>query len=296
MFTTQTRQKKSGMGGLKKPCRVCGDGLGASDEYSGINKSGEIIQTAGSVLYPVTGMLPIKSLPIIGNLDPLTMTLAVMTGGITLIPGVSKIVGGLFKKATHMGDCMKWWSSDSNIRSMVASVMPYPIDVVQSYPEASQEYQIQHASSVISDSGIQRALAVSSRKYKIGTYYVQGVKQNADLMQMSCMTQPEVQKETGVVISASDVGPYFTQLQEQARQIEYQETMTNIGKVLASYQRVVEQKAVVVKKTRDVSATFQMPVGVTSISKGGSLVLSPGTSSNLVIDRGVVGKSIIRKK
>jgi len=111
------------------------------------------------------------------------------------------------------------------------------------------------------------------------------------------MTQPKVQEETGQRISASEVEPYFEQLKEQARQKEYQDTVNTIGRILSSYQRVVERKAEVVQKTRETATLFKLPEGVTSITKGGALVLTPGVSTNLVINRGVIGKATeIRKR
>ena len=286
MFITKT----------KASCRSCkkqvvnDKGLG-EDEYQGTSKSGQLLTTAAGIYNPFVSMLPVSSIPVIGKLNPAQMSLALVTGGITLIPGVSKLVGNLFKKATHMGDCMKWWNNENNIRGMVSGISPYPIDVEQIFPEESREYQLQHARNVSGESGIQNLLSTSSRRYQIGTYYIGGVRANPEIMQMSCLTQPNVQAEVGQRISASEVEPYFDQLKEQARQKEYYDTVESIKRVLASYRMVVERKAVVVQKTREVATAFQLPAGVTSISKGGALVITPGVSTNLVINRGLIGKS-----
>lgn len=287
-----TTQKSNGRT-LQKPRRVSSTGLGAS-EYSGTSKTGQMVQTIAPFYNPLMQILPIKSLPIIGQLDPLSMSLAVATGGLTLMPGISKIIGGLFKKATHMESCMKWWS-DSNIRGMV-NVSPYPVDVVSSFPGESQEYQAQHASSVTGDSGIQSLLSTSSRTYNIGTYYVSQVRANPDMMTASCASMPQGQAETHANINPSDVNVAFDQMKEQARQQEYQSVLQSVGRVLAGYKRSVERKVAVVQQTRDTATVFKMPVGVTSITKGGALVLDPSKNTNLVIDRGVIGPSIIRKK
>ena len=287
-----TTQKSNGKR-LQKPSRVNSAGLGAS-EYSGQSKTGEMLNTAAKFYNPLTSMLPIKSLPIIGQLDPLTLSLAMATGGLSLMPGISKIIGGLFKKATHMESCMKWWS-DSNIRSMV-NVSPYPVDVIQSFPDESREYQLQHASSVTGDSSIQSLISGSGRIYNIGTYYVSQVRANPDMMQASCASMPQGQAETHANINPADVNAAFDQMKEQARQQEYQDTITSIGRILSQYKRVIERKVAVVQQTRDTATIFKMPVGVTSITKGGALVLDPSKNTNLVIDRGVIGPSIIRKK
>jgi hypothetical protein len=296
MFTNRSNRRVGNLNGVCARYMVNGIGLG-EDEYQGQSKTGQLLNTAAGFYNPLTTMLPMKSIPVIGKLDPLSMSLAVASGGLTLIPGVSKIIGGLFKKATHMGDCMKWWNNESNIRGMVSNISPYPVDVNQVFPEASYEYQSQHARNVMESSEVRSVLAESSRRYQIGTYYVSGVRSNPDLMQMLCMTQPKVQEETGQQISASQVDPLFEQLKEQARQKEYQDTVNSIGRILASYQRVVQRKVEVVQKTRERAVAFKAPEGVTSITKGGALVLTPGVSTNRVIDRGVIGKATeIRKK
>jgi hypothetical protein len=295
MFTTQTRQK-SGMSGLKKPCRVCGEGLG-DNPITGITSS----LTARDVLFPMSILnKPFEAVPVVGQiLGPMNQMMDMATGLVLKIPVVGKIFGGLFKKATHYGDCMKWWvgaSGDSNIRGMVRGISPYPVDVASNFPDESREYQLQHASSVMSDSNVQSILGASSRMYNIGTYFLRALRENPDLMDMSCMSQPNVQAETGQAVSASEVDGYMGQLKEQARQQEYQDVLLKVKNVLGMYRRSVERKAAVVQQTRQAATAFQLPTGVTSISKGGSLILTPGTSSNLVINRGVIGGSTIRKK
>lgn len=291
--------KKNSRSILQKPCKMCGEGLGA-DEYQGQSQAGKLLTTAAGFYNPLTQVLPIKSIPLIGKLDPISMAAALMTGGITLIPGISNIVGGLFKKATHFGDCMKWWS-DSNIRGMASGLLPYPIDVVQNFPEASREYQLQHATSVMNDAGVIRALYVSSRTNGIVNVFVMVVRSNPDLMQLQCAVQAKSKGEdTGVNYDQSFVNQFWDQLKESARQQEYSETMQKISSILASYTVTAAAKVNVIQSTRQTGLVagpqaFQLPTGVKSIDKG-AVVLMPGVSSNLTLTYAPTGSAVIRKK
>jgi hypothetical protein len=280
-------------------CSIDGVGLGEDPSYQGQSKTGQLIsQGAGMYAHLMNPLLSIPGVSkIVGNINPLAMALAPMTGGLTLIPGFSKILGGLFKKATHFGDCMKWFNNENNIRGMVAGITPYGIDVEESFPVASREYRLQHADSIATHPGVISALNVGTRQGRIANLFVSALRSNPELMQLQCAVQARSKGEdTGVDMSQNEVGQYWGQLKEGTRQQEYVDTIGMLMNILASYQVVATKKIEVIQKTREAglvtgsNKAFQLPEGVTSISKGGALVLDPSKNTNLVLDYGVIRK------
>lgn len=327
MFIGKPRQQSKQLGAVdcglcrKKTVNDVGLGDATQQEWGGQSTTGGMITKVAGMIAPPIQMIPgmsmvTKQLEKFGvSVNPMSLALAAMTGGMSMLPGISKLLGGMFKKATHMESCMKWWT-DSNIRGMVAGRTPYPVDVIDPiivmdrFVEASREYRLEHAKEAIEDVGVQSVLAgarsninsilsTGTRKQKIGSAYVSQVRGYPDIMQAQCMSMPQGRAETGANIDPNMVGGVFEQMKDVAQQQEVEATTqamnsaieaaaSGISGILAPYGRVASQKVEVIQMTREAGLVvgpraFQLPVGVTGISKGGALVLTPGVSSNLVL-------------
>jgi hypothetical protein len=270
-------KKKSGIGVLQKPCRVCGEGLGddtidakaIQKEYGGMSKEAPTVGMGIKLAATVALMF----IPVVGWAAAIAINLPVI--GDAVMGPIMKPIMGMMKKATHMESCMKWWT-DSNIRGMMVGITPYPIS-----DEIKREYQIEHTSVMpVNESG---------RWDTIANIFVRLLRENPSLMEAQCATMPQGIVETQTTLSPALVASYFSQLKEQARQEEYYKIVGNIGVT-------VQQKTTAVQETRQVASVFQLPTGVVNIDKG-ALVLAPGgASSNRVIEMFPMGQSVIRKK
>lgn len=302
MFTIQTKKKS--------PCGLCkkktvndvGLGDAIQQEWGGQSTTGGMVSQVASFMAPPIQMIPgFSQLQKIAEktgfrTDPLNLALATnpVTGWMQLIPGFNKMIGGLFKKATHMESCMKWWT-DENITGMIKGRMPYAIDVAQSFPEASREYQINRARHVTDDEQVVRLLDVPRRQKIMIAAFVSSVRAYPDLMQAQCAAMPQGRAETGVTFTESDLAPVWNGMKEAAQVSEYKRTLKAIENILAPYAALVKQKTAMIQQTRQTGLVegpkaFQLPTGVTGISKGGALIVTPGTSTNLVVNM-TIGKS-----
>src|SRR5579885_758158 len=92
--------------------------LGQS-EFAGKSKMGQFVETGLKVVFPVHAL----------NL---------------VIPGISKIFSGLFKKATHMESCMKGWAaSGSNFIAFVGGGPTLiPIDMNKLLESVGLRYKV----------------------------------------------------------------------------------------------------------------------------------------------------------
>jgi len=346
MFTVQSQQK--GMGcvpcGLYKKKVVNDRGLGdLGDKVSDLEKGYSAPKgVVGKTILPlvdqiamqfgkatgtglIVGMIPQKIVKSVGiDVNPLSMALAAMTFGASLLPGVSKVLGkvfgifgGMFSHATHYGDCMKWQWNENNIRGMVSGIVPYPIDsidpltVLNRFPDANKEYRLERAVEFIENSSIKSILDKARsniasilsngvRQNKMGSIYISQVRSHPEVLEGACAVHAQSKGENmGISFSQSDIDQAFNQLKQVAQQIEYNNTLQEmnnvievtasaVGSVLSPYAGRMAQKIGVVQQTRQYGLVagpqaFQLPIGVTGISKGGALVLTPGVSSNLTI-------------
>lgn len=286
--------QKSRIGVLQKPCRVCGEGLGEGEpnvkaiqkEYhGGYTKEAEmgakLIITVALFMIPVVGWAAalVLNVPVVGD--------AIWKFGMKHDPILKAFIGA-FKKATHMEDCMKWWT-DSNIRGMSAGIVPYPIDInafIQKYSDAIHEYRLQRAQEIDIKGLVVSSL--SGRSSKIGNIFVKLVQNSKEFMEFYCASMPQSRAKTGMTeADYTKANEYLGHLKEQAKQEEYTSTLQEIEQkivsVLAPYIKIVTQKTGVIQQTRQAASVFQLPAGVLAIDRG-ALVLTPGTSSNLVID------------
>ena len=177
----------------------------------------KLIPGAEKLLAPITGIMNSVLGPVKG-----------IIGGIT-----NKVFGGFFKKATHMNDCMKWWDNESNIRGMASGVQPVPIGLDKFYTmmDKAVRQRFDERQAKGDSLGINSVLNVSNRRYKIVNNFVSLVRANPESMQMSCMSQPNVQQETGQYdITPAYVESIFSQFRQQAQEAEYNQTMGELQK------------------------------------------------------------------
>jgi hypothetical protein len=230
------------------PC-LLGDkldsGLGQS-EYSTVSKTGEIAQKALQVVFPLAALN--FEIPIVGGF-------------------LKKAFGGLFKKATKMESCMKWWSDD-NLRSIAGSVKPISLDdVYRQYPQYSQLFSVLRASGGGDFLGLRQLISSGARVYKMQNYFIQYARQaNAEnnLFEVYCAAQHR--DETGVPFTTDVLAPIWQSIREAASQREYDETMDEVYKRLDSYIKPAleaQQRGQVYTQTLKVGKTEVSPVKAT---------------------------------
>ena len=79
--------------------------------------------------------------------------------------------------------------------------------------------------------GINSVLNVGNRHSKYVNNFVAQVRANPESMQMSCLSQPNVQRETGQYnITPDYVGSIFSQFRQQAQEVEYHQTLAEMKK------------------------------------------------------------------
>lgn len=289
-------------------CVLDSRGLGDVDtkvidaEYRGTTKTGEtVVPIVGQVSEMIgkatgtgliVGMLPkgiTKSLGI--DMNPASLLLSPMTFGASLLPGVSDILGkafnvfgGMFKKATHMGDCMKWWS-DSNIRGMIAGVDPYSFIfeeyMKKEFPQFVRQYQMMQASGEWGSVGIDSLLNVNNRRNKIQSLFVTLVRQNPDIMTLQCAVQER--NETGYTgHTQAQVQEYWSVLKEYARQQEYQSVVQEVDRLLAPFRVKQQWTAIVASRKsnllvqREGAEKLAMPDNIIGVRRG-ALVMTTKT-------------------
>lgn len=321
-FIHESRRRNASLNGVCNRRVVNDSGLGENSpsDFSTTNSTGVMIKTVSSPLtqgYDPLGVNLVAKLPGIGKMidkigggsplapligAPAALTLDIFTLGLMRLPGISSLISGLFKKATEMESCMKWWT-DSNIIGMTNGISLYSIDVVSLFPEAIQEYRVEHADSIMTSGPIASALNPAKRQRAISSIFLKAVRDNPDLMTAQCAIVAKSKGEnTGMTVSQADVEGYWSQLKEAARQKEAESVLSEITKIMGPYQSVANQKTAAVVTTRQAGLVstdsggkgFQLPEGVMSISKGGSLILDVNKSTNRVIDY-TVGKPTIKR-
>jgi len=234
-----------------------------------------------SVMNPVKGITSKVGI----DLNPAAMALAPLTFGASMLPGVSQIIGkishmfsGLFKKATHMGDCMKWWN-DNNIRGMVGGIQPIPFDfysyMMKEFPQFLRQYQIKQADGTWASVGVDSLLNTGNRRNRIASEYVWLVRENPQIMQAVCATQPNVIAQQGSSgISEREVSDMVEQMKEYAKQKEYSTIAAQVDKLVAPF-KVKETWGAIVK-SRNVNlvvptehgSQLRMPENIIGVSRG----------------------------
>lgn len=200
----------------------------------------------------------------------------IIGGMITSIPfigGLFKkipLIGGMFKKATHMESCMKWWT-DSNIRSMMGP--PTPLQTPGVY------YSSDSAKMQADKIAIDKATNIGLRQERVKDLYLQIVRSQPDvedLFMMQCASMPKGQAETHAGINPAEVVVIWEALKQAARDAEYQEAYEKVN-------AIVEARKLELIQTKRAESTYfatptatGLPVGVQSITSGGSLVVNVG--------------------
>ena len=181
----------------------------------------KLIPGAEKLLAPITGIMNSVLGPVKG-----------IIGGIT-----NKVFGRFFKKATHMGDCMKWWNNENNIRGMASGVQPLPISLDQFYSNLyknmdrtmRQRFDERQAKGDIF--GTDSLLNIGMRQRNVVNNFLAQMRANPEIKQMACLSQPNVQRETGQYdITPAYVESIFSQFRQQAQEAEYNQTMAELQK------------------------------------------------------------------
>jgi len=167
---------------------------------------------------------------------------------------LQKIFSGFFKKATHMGDCMKWFNNENNIRGMSGGAQPYPIEqlfsfedyMMKNFPQFLRQYQILRAGGQWASVGVDAYLNsvrsqindMSVRRQKIQNIFVRLVRENSQIMELQCAVQHS--GESGYTgHTQAQVNEIWDSLKEAARQEEYQVTSRAIENVGAKIDQLV---------------------------------------------------------
>lgn len=169
------------------------------------------------------------------------------------IPGLNKIMGGLFKKATHMESCMRWWT-DSNIRSMSGGIKDsMPLYYHLEDPVLAAKYKLDMNN------------IISSRAGRLQDLFLNMVRSTPDidsLFKMQCASMPKGQKETKANIDPAYVASIWNSIRQNAQEQEYQEYLVKIEAI----------KIQIIQKKRDES-TFFLP---TETKTKNGVVISTG--------------------
>lgn len=268
--------RRSTLSGVGCRCLVNDTGLGddIQKQYGG--------QTAAA---PMVGMgmklgltLGLMAIPVVGWVAAIAINLP-MIGPVLMKPFnmIMNPIMGMFKKATHLEDCMRWWTA-SNIASMVANYPLIPIG-----DDIAHEYEIEHAQPISKTA----SFSESSRRVNLTSIYSAALWAQPDLMKLFCAVQSQSMGENyGVSYTMDQVNGFIDQVKQYAAQKEYNDL---VG-ILAS---TVAQKSGIMQATRQAGLVtggpqgFQLPTGVIGITSGGTQLLSPSVNSNLVINLGV---------
>lgn len=257
-------------------------------------------------MIPSTVMDPMKSTASKVGIDmnPAAMALTFIpaVGMVALLPGVSQIIGkisnmfgGMFKKATHMGDCMKWFNNVDNIRRKGEGVQPYPIEQVfsfeeymmKNFPQFLRQYQIMQAGGQWASVGVEAYLtkvkhetSIYVRRQKIQDIFVRLVQENSQIMQLQCAVQHS--GESGYTgHTQAQVDEIWNSLKEAARQEEYHTTNKLIDNIpvridaLVAPFKVKETWGAIVKSRNanliiptEHGSQLRMPDNVIGVSRG----------------------------
>lgn len=290
MFTLQEQQsrkrrvKKKCCDGVAVKCLPCGSQLGAENEMPQRSETERMLapseygQVSAGQATAIQGIklaasLALAMIPVVGWAAAILINIPVVGDkifnfGMKYDPLVKTIMKSL-RKATPMENCMNAWKYPEEkarfIQGMLSGTTPYSIS-----NEIRQEYKLQRAREMpVPEYGVRQSnmLAIFTRL----------VDQNSQILQYECATRGEVRGQTGT--SSDDrakVDQFWADLKEAARQEEYSNLVGVLGIVVAQKQQVMQE-------TRTAAIQFKLPEGVTSITKGGVLMVDPTKSMNKVI-------------
>lgn len=207
---------------------------------------------------------------------PYGWAVAAVATALQFIPGVSKFIGKLFKKATHMEGCMNWWT-DSNIMSI--SGKPHNIIQLSYYSENSE--QMKRFQTKIK--------TPEQRQARVRELFLKVVKSLPDvktLFQMQCASMPQGQKETKADIDPNMVAGIWNQLRKIAQDAEYEEIMAIVNSAkLELVQTKREAGLLIPSVSRNTSVMTKpgVPLTFPTYTSGGSLIHNVGPA---IINKG----------
>jgi hypothetical protein len=292
MFTLQEQQaqkirvrRSSCCDGVQVPCSPCAEnmGLGANDqeeiqkliapgEYAAISKNQETAITT----IKLAASLALTMIPVVGWAAALLINIPVVGDKIFKFgmknDPILKTIVGAFKKVTPMENCMNAWKYPEEKNRFIRNMSPSPLPISQ---EVRNEYRLQRARDLVVNE--------SDRKEKIVSIFNRLVNENPDILKYECATRSEVQGQTGTTSAdRMQVNAFWDQLRTTAKNEE-------LYKLIGVTGITVEQKKQVIAETRKLSSEFGLPTGVTSITKGGVLMLDPTVNSNRVLISAPIG-------
>lgn len=179
----------------------------SAKKYGGVDSKKQMIATTATIWAASSAA------------GPYGWAVALVATALQFIPGVSKFISKVFKKATHMESCMNWWT-DSNIMSM--SGKPYNVVQLSYYSEDSEQMKRFQAKIKTPE---QRQARVSELFLKI----VKSVPDVQQLFQMQCASMPQGQKETKAGIDPNMVADIWNRLRKIAQDAEYEEVMAIVN-------------------------------------------------------------------
>lgn len=266
--------------------RLTSHGLGSNidKEYSTQSQTGQTVNMVLGMnpLMAVANIVP-KGLTKAAGIDvnPISVFLAPLTGGLTLIPGLSKVIGnvfgGLFKKATHMGDCMKWFANEENLRGSIGGTQPLPFDFIEymkkNFPQFMRQYQVMQAGGQWASVGIDKLVSASNRRARLMNEFAKIVRANPDLMTLQCAVQHS--HETGYKdFTQAQVTALWKQVHEAAQQKEYASLVPEVDKRIAPFKAKETWGEIVRSRDRGLlvgrseGVKLAMPPNVTGVKRG----------------------------
>ena len=245
----------------------------------------------------ITGGIPLTMIPVIGPM--LSKVLSPITG----------FIGGMFKKATHMGDCMKWFSNSNNIRGMIGGrwVEPIGIDITAYYPGMDKPLRQRYDELMAQGDrlGINTLLDTQRRRNKIISNFIAAFNANPDVQPLICMSNPKVQAEQGnYSVTPAYVESILDMFRDQSQQAEYVETIQELENKLnpLNILGINATQWTNVQKARGQSSAIPIVIAsspggtVMPTYKNGAMQIIPGTAQPNYVTTIQVGPSTVRRK
>ncbi len=193
-------------------------------EFGQMSKVGQAAQIAAGVVFPLHAIN--MKLPVIGDV-------------------FNSIIGGIFKKATKMESCMKWWTY-SNLYNIGPSDV-IPINVDEMMKKLPVQYQFSYD---IIKRNLVGLFDKAGRLNRARAIFVNLAYANSDIFQAQCVAQHR--DETGAPPEMlAQVGRVWDAMREVAKQQEYNQTFDEFEKKvegLVSSMVAVSERGKVYKK------------------------------------------------
>jgi hypothetical protein len=297
MFTLQEQQaqkkrvqrvrRSSCCDGVRVLCSPCEEnkGLGASDqeemkkaiapgEYATVSKgqqdaimAAKLAASVALTMIPVVGWAAalLINIPVVGD--------KIFNFGLKYDPILKTFVKA-FKKVNPLENCMNAWKYPEEKERFIRGMSPQPLPITA---EVRNQYRLEHARDII--------VNPSNRQENVVNIFRRLVNENPDILMYECATRAEVRGMTQTKAEdRQSVDAFWGQLRTAAQNEE-------LYKLIGTTAIRVEQKKAVTVEVQRLSTQFQMPVGVTSITKGGVLVLDPKVNANRVLLSSPIGDS-----